>query len=208
MQNFYLLLSLLSGVFLLLEFMARVFFGKTLIPDQSELFERKKSRVEWQTVFPKNMLRLIIFVFVAAVAGLFLDLAGFVGWISMPLAAVAGLVFNFLLSTVFSKLYFKARKAGEPSPAQLEGMSGVVTEEITADEYGTVKICAGGGKEQQKKIAQNYYFAGASANGRTLPAGTRVVVIYCEDGLCFVESEEHFFDVLFEEESAAESDGG
>lgn len=179
--------------------MVRVFFGKTLIPDQSELFERKKSRVEWQTVFPKNMLRLIIFVFVSALFGLFLDLAGFVGWISMPLSAVGGLLFNFLLSTSLSRLYFKVRKAGEPSPAQLEGMAGVVTEDITAEEYGTIKVRAGA-DGSVKKTVRSYLFAGASANGRTLPAGTRVVVIYCEDGLCFVESEEHFCDVLFEDD--------
>lgn len=199
------MLILLSGVFLALEFMSRVFFGKTLIPDQSELFERKKSRVEWQTVFPKNMLRLIVFVFTSAIAGLFLDLAGFAGWISMPLGAVGGLTFNFLLSTVFSRLYFKSKKAGEPSALALEGMSGVVTEDITAEEYGTIKVRVGeeGGV---KKIARNYFFAGASANGRTLPVGTRVVVIYSEDGLCFVESEEHFCDILFEEENADDTE--
>ena len=191
MRSFYLVLLLLSGVFLLLELMARVFFGRTLIPDSGVLFERKKSRLEWQTVFPKNMLRLIIFVFISALLGLLLDLAGFVGWISMPLAAVGGLAFNFALNMAIAPLYFKLNKSGAPKPAQLEGMDGTVTEDITADEYGTIRVRCG---------KRSYYFAGATANGRPLPAGTQVIIIYSEDGLCFAESAEHFYDILFEDE--------
>lgn len=192
MRSFYLVLLLLAGVFLLLEFMARVFFGRTLIPDSGVLFERKKSRLEWQAVFPKNMLRLIMFVFVGALLGLLLDLAGFAGWISMPLAAVGALAFNFMLSTAIAPLYFKLNKSGAPKPSELEGMEGVVTEDITAQDYGT--LCVRRGK-------RSYYFAGATANGRELPAGTQVVIIYSEDGLCFAESVEHFYDILFEEDT-------
>ena len=38
-----------------------------------------------------------------------------------------------------------------------------------------------------------------SANGRLLTAGTKAVVILCEEELCFVESEEHLYDVLFDD---------
>lgn len=190
MRSFYLLLMLLSGVFLLLELMARVFFSRSLIPDNSVLFERAKSRLEWQAIFPKNMLRLIIFVFVGAIFGLLLDLAGFVGWISLPLAAVGGLAFNFTLNMAIAPLFFRLNKSGAPTAEELSGLDGEVTEDITADEYGTIKVRHG---------KRSYYFAGATANGRPLPAGTRVIVIYSEDGLCFAESAEHFYDVLFED---------
>lgn len=191
MTNFYLLLVFLSGAYLFVQLCAWVFFGKILFPNAGELFERKKSRLEWQTVFPKNMLRLIVFTFVGSLVGLLADAAGLPGWVTLPIGAVGGLTFNFLLSTVLSPLYFRLRKEGAPNPDKLEGLSAFVTEDITADEYGTIRVPQG---------RRNYYFAAAAANGRTLLTGTRVIVIYCEDSLCFVESEEHFCDILFEEE--------
>lgn len=191
MTNFYLILILLSGVYLTIQLVAWVFFGRVLFPNAGELFERKKSKLEWQTVFPKNMLRLVVFVFVGALVGLLADAAGLVGWISLPVGAVGGLTFNFMLSTLFAPLYYRMNKEGAPKPEELEGMSAVVTEDITAEEYGTVRVRRG---------RKNYFFAGATANGRTLPSGTNVIIIYCEDSLCFAESEEHFCDVLFEEE--------
>ena len=69
-------------------------------------------------------------------------------------------------------------------------MDAVVTEEISPDMYGEIKVTRSG---------KPYYFRAVSANGRTLPEGTEVIVIYSEDSACFVESKERFFDVLFDE---------
>ncbi len=191
MKQFYLLLIVLSGAYLGVQLAVWLCFGKVLFPNAGELFERRKNKLEWQTVFPKNLLRLIVFIFVGALTGLLCDAAGLVGWISLPVGAVGGLTFNFLLSTVFAPMYFRLNHEGAPKPAELEGMPAVVTEDVTAEEYGTLRIQRG---------RKNYYYPAATSNGRTLPAGTKVIVIYCEDDLCFAESEEHFCDILFEEQ--------
>lgn len=190
MRTFYIILLGLSGGYLLLQLAVHLLFGRPLFPNSGELFEHTKSRAEWQTVFPKNLLRLIVFVFVTSLIGLLLDCAGAVSWLGLPLAAAGGLAFNFLLSTVFSPMYLKLHKQGEPSEKELENMDGVVTEEISPDMYGEIKVTRGG---------KPYYFRAVSANGRELPEGTEVIVIYSEDSACFVESKERFFDVLFEE---------
>lgn len=137
-----------------------------------------------------------MFVFVTSLIGLLLDCAGAVSWLGLPLAAAGGLAFNFLLSTVFSPMYLKLHKQGEPSEKELENMDGVVTEEISPDMYGEIKVTSGG---------KPYYFRAVSANGRELPEGTEVIVIYSEDSACFVESKERFFDVLFGEGAAPET---
>lgn len=193
MRNFYLILAGISGLYLFVQLAAWLFFGKVLFPDAGELFDKRKNRLEWQTVFPKNMLRLIVFVFVGSVLGLLMDLAGLVGWLSLPMAAVGGVAFNFLLNTAISPIYFKAIKSGEPNDKELEGMSGEVTEEISPKSYGTIRV---------KHGRRSYYLNAVSANDRTLPEGTKIIVIYSEDKMCFVESEEHFCDVLFEDEPA------
>lgn len=191
MRLFYILMLCLSGGYLTLQLAVWLLFHRALFPNAGELFERRKSRIEWQTVFPKNLLRLILFIFVSSLFGLILEAMGAVSWLGLPCAVAGGLAFNFLLSTVFSPLYFKLHKQGEPTPSELENMDGIVTEEISPDMYGEIRVNHGG---------RDYWFRAVSANGRELPAGTAVIVIYCEDGACFVESAERFYDVLFDEE--------
>lgn len=195
MRTFYIILLGLSGGYLLLQLAVHLLFGRSLFPNAGELFEHAKSRAEWQTVFPKNLLRLIVFVFVTSLIGLLLECAGAVSWLGLPLAAAGGLAFNFLLSTVLSPLYMKFHKQGEPTEAELENMDAVVTEEISPDMYGEIKVTRSG---------KPYYFRAVSANGRTLPEGTEVIVIYSEDSACFVESRARFFDVLFDESAVQE----
>lgn len=191
MRLFYILMLCLSGGYLTLQLAVWLLFHRALFPNAGELFEWRKSRIEWQTVFPKNLLRLIVFIFVSSLFGLILEAMGAVSWLGLPCAVAGGLAFNFLLSTVFSPLYFKLHKQGEPTPSELENMDGIVTEEISPDMYGEIRVNHGG---------RDYWFRAVSANGRELPAGTAVIVIYCEDGACFVESAERFYDVLFDEE--------
>lgn len=192
MQLFYTILLFLSGGFLMLQLAVYVLFGRELFPNAGELFEHKKSRVELQTIFPKNLLRLVVFIFTGSLIGLALNSLGVVGWLSLPCAAAGGIVINFLLSTVFSPLYLKIRKKGMPTEKELEDMEGIVTEDITEDIYGEIRVKHGG---------HPYYFRAVSANGRELLKGTEIIVIYSEDSACFVESKERFFDVLFEEET-------
>lgn len=191
MRSFYLILIALSGGFLLVQLIANVFFGKRLFPNAGVLFEERPDKFEWQTVFPCNLTKLVVFVLVGSVTGILLDFAGAPGWISMPFGAVGGVVFNFLLNMVISPLYLKFNHIAKPSEAQLAGMEAVVADPIVAGNYGSVLVKSGG---------REYYLAAATANGRPLAEGTRVVIISCESGLCFVESEEHFCDVLFEED--------
>lgn len=191
MRAFYITLIILSGVYLLVYIMAKVFFGKTLFPDASELFTDKKEKNLWQTVFPKNMLRLIILIFTGSISGLLMDLAGLAGWISMLFSVVAGIFFNFLISTVFSPIYLKFHKSAEPNDEELAELSGKVVEDISPDSFGVVEVRHG---------SKNYLFRAVSANERFIHKGEKIVVIYAQDACCFVESEAHLCDILFEDD--------
>lgn len=190
MTNFYCILAGASGLYLAVQLVALVFFNRRLFPDTGELFEEKPRRVDLQTIFPKNLLRLIIFIFVGSLIGLILDSMDIAGWISLPCAAAGGLAVNFLISTVISPLYFRLNKGGEPDFSAEEGVTATVTERITEDSYGRICVENGGRK---------YYYNAVTANGRDIERGEQVAVISAEDGLCFVESTEHLYDVLFEE---------
>lgn len=192
MRVFYILIIILTGSYLIVQTAAQVFYGKRFFPDAGELFANKKDKNLWQTVFPKNMLRLIIVLFIGAVTGLVLDAAAdLAGWITMPIGLMAGIVVNFMISTVFEPIYDKRHNSAEPSDEELCELEGRVIEEIAPDNFGVIEV---------KHGAKNYLMRAVSANGRTLKKGVRVYVIYAQDGCCFVESEEHFFDILFEED--------
>lgn len=196
MNLFYIIIIALSGAYLLAQTIAWVFYGKTFFPDSGELFENKRDKTLWQTVFPKNMLRLVIVIFFGAIFGLLMNIVIPEGWITLPLAAVGGIFVNFIISMLFEPIYLKYHKNGEPTEAELEGLSGKVTETITKSNFGVISV---------KRGNRSYLFRAVSANERRLPKGTPVIVIYAENSCCFVESEEHFGDVLFEDEGETES---
>lgn len=191
MSFFYIILTALSGAYLFAQLIAWIFFNKMFFPDAGELFENKRDKTLWQTVFPKDMLRLVIVIFFGAIFGLLMNLVISEGWITLPLAAVGGIFVNFLISVVLEPTLNKIQKNGEPTEAELEGLSGKVVETITKENFGVITV---------KRGNRSYLFRAVSANGRRLPKGTSVIVIYAENSCCFVESEERFGDVLFEEE--------
>lgn len=195
MRLFYILLIALSGGYLIAQTIAWLFYGKSFFPDSGMLFENKADKTLWQSVFPKNMLRLVIVIFSGAVMGLLMDLVISIGWITLPLAAVGGITVNFIIGRVFSPIYYKMHKSGEPTEAELEGMTARVSETITKDLFGVISV---------KHGKKGYLFRAVSANGRRLKKGTVVVILYAQDGCCFVESEEHLYDVLFEEDNNEE----
>lgn len=196
MNFFYIIITALSGAYLFAQIIAWLFFNKTFFPDAGELFENKRDKTLWQTVFPKDMLRLVIVIFFGAIFGLLMNIVIPEGWITLPLAAVGGIFVNFIISILLEPIYLKYQKNGEPTEAELEGLSGKVTETITKDNFGVINV---------KRGHRDYQFRAVSANGRRLPKGTPVIVIYAENSCCFVESEEHFGDVLFEDEGGTES---
>ena len=197
MKLFYILLIAVSGAYLIAQTIAWIFFGKLFFHDAGELFENKKEKTLWQTVFPKDMLRLVIVVFAAAVLGLLMNIAITIGWITVPLAVVGGITVNFIISRIFTPIYDKLHKSGEPNDTELEGLSARVTETITKENFGVVSVRHGN---------KSYLFRALSANGRRLPKGTAAVVLYAQDSCCFVESEEHLYDVLFEDDAENEDE--
>ena len=195
MKLFYMLLIAVSGAYLIAQTIAWIFFGKMFFPDAGELFENKKEKTLWQTVFPKDMLRLVIVIFAAAVLGLLMNIVISIGWITVPLAVVGGITVNFIISRFFTPMYDKFHKSGEPNDAELDGLSARVTETITKENFGVISVRHGN---------KSYLFRALSANGRRLPKGTEVVVVYAQDSCCFVESEERLYDVLFEDDAETE----
>ena len=192
MLNFYLIVLALSGSYLTVQLAAYLFYGKIFFRNTGILFEKKKNRFEWQTVFPKNLLLLIICVFSSAFFGLIMTGLGLTDWITLPLAVMGGLAVNFIINISVVPRLDKHSDSGLPTDAELDGADAVVLSEITAEDYGRIEI---------KRGRRRYVFDALTANGNTLSEGESVVVIHAQDGLCFVEAQSRLYDVLFEDEA-------
>ncbi len=190
MQSFYVIISCASGIYLIAQFIAYVFFGKVFFADTGVLFEERKNRFEWQTVFPKNLPLLVVFLFSTSLFGLLLDAAGAVGWISLPLGVFGGLAVNFLINMFAAPALNRTAKRGRPNDEELIGLSGIAMQQIHPEGYGEIEVKNGG---------KAHYFDALTANGRIIRPGEKIVVLHAENGLCFVESDVHLCDVLFDD---------
>ncbi len=197
MQNFYFILLGGSGIYLIVQLVAYVFYGKIFFADTGILFEQRRNKFEWQMVFPKNLVLLVVFLFSTSLFGLLMDSLGVVGWLSLPLASFGGLAVNFIVNIAVTPMLCRLGNSGSPTDEQLDGAEGVALEEITEDSYGRIEVKNGG---------RCYYFDALTANGGTIAAGERIIVIYAQEGLCFVESEARFCDVLFDENDPVSRD--
>lgn len=191
MQRFYLIISIFSGIYLIAQLIAYLFFGKVFFADTGVLFEQRKNKFEWQMVFPKNLLLLVIFLFSASLFGLLLDAAEVAGWISLPLGVFGGLAVNFLINMLIAPALNKAGKRGRPTDEELLGLTGIAMQQIHPESYGEIEVKNGG---------RAYYFDALTANGRIIRPGEKIIVLHAENGLCFIESDAHLCDVLFDEE--------
>lgn len=199
MSAFYAVLITLSGIYLVCQLVAWLFFNKIFFPDAGELFVDKTEKNMLQTIFPKDMLRLVVVIFVGSVIGAILNSLGVIGWLTMPIGALGGVVVNFIINTLISPAYFKIHKSGEPTEEQLSGMTGKVIEDIDPEFYGVIEVWHG---------KKSYLIRAVSANDRYIRKGERVVVIHSENECCFVESEDHLCDILFEDGNEFDTDEG
>ncbi len=191
MQNFYFIIAGGSGIYLSVQLVAYIFWNKVFFADTGILFEQRRNKFEWQMVFPKNLLLLVVFLFSSSLFGMIMGALGVAGYISLPLSVFGGLGVNFLINAAVLPLMFRANKSGAPTDERLAGMNGIAMQQIHPEGYGQIEVTNGGRK---------YCFDALTANGRILKPGEKIVVIHAENGLCFVESEAHFCDVLFDED--------
>lgn len=191
MRNFYLIIMAGAGVYLIAQLVAYFAGGRIFFRDTGILFESSRDRIQWQMIFPKNLLLLMVFLFTSSVFGFLLDLAGVAGWLSLPCGAVGGLAVNFLLNIFLIPLVLRFHEKGAPTDRQLDGAEGVCTEDIYPGDYGKIEVKNGG---------RPYILDAVCVNDKRILSGERVIVIYAQEGLCFVEAEQRFCDILFEEE--------
>lgn len=183
---FYVIVTVVSAVTLtadlILRYMERI---------QSFGLERRLHHIRGKTIpiedlIPANLTMAAVFLLAFGIAGLILTLLKMNGFVAFPIAILGGaLVHFFLVHFLFPRISLRPI----PKNEDLSACEAVCAEPVTPDGYGSVKVT-------WKK--REYTFPAVCANEKEIGAGEKVVVLYREDGVCFVERDDRIMDIIDE----------
>ncbi len=137
---------------------------------------------------PHNFTMAAVFLMTLGVTGFFLKLLELNGLIAFPVSVMSGAMMNFL---IMHFLYPRLIRCPIPKDADLSECEAVCTQRMDAEDYGSVRVEWNGAR---------YDFPAVPANENEIEQGDPVVILYREDGLCFVEKPERIVDILNEKE--------
>lgn len=197
MELFYLILLILSFLFLIADLAVYLAFNMKNFGENWEILKGKNAIIDLQILFPKNLTLILMFIFSFSLCGFLLGkLLQITGFLSAPCGFVFAMLVNITAVKLFPDFFERANGKKLPRGDLLNGFEGVVTEQISTEDYGRISITY-----NQRK----YDFYALSANETTLEAGTRVVVIDEIDGFCYVEGISEIYDILEEKHENAET---
>lgn len=132
-----------------------------------------------------------VFLLAFGVVGIFLAFLKMNGFVAFPIAVLSGsLVHFFGAFSVFA--YFPP---SDPEGEDLSVCEAFCAEAIEPDGYGSVRVT------WRKR---EYVFPAVCANEKPIGEGERVVILYREDGVCFVERDDRILDIIDEREEPGE----
>lgn len=185
---FYVVVTVVSAVTLTVDLILR-YMEKI----KSFGLERRFHHIRGKTIpiedfIPASLTMAAAFLLTFGVAGILLTFLKMNGFVAFPIAVLGGaLVHFFLVHFLFPR--FSLRPI--PKNEDLSECEAVCTEPITPDSYGSVRVT------WEKR---EYIFPAVCANEKEIEAGEKVVVLYREDGVCFVERDDRIMDIIDETE--------
>jgi len=155
---------------------------------EKKLFKFKGQTIPIEKFLPENITMLFVFFLVFGVAGYFLELMGF--WIvSLVLAVVPGFIVCFLIQQTLKATIDKYRDKVLPKGYAAADIQGFAYEEIDGDGYGIIEFVYND---------VEFHAPATSVNGTNIPKFEKVIIIFEEDGVYFVQSILEVFEPLNE----------
>lgn len=185
---FYVVVTVVSAVTLtadlILRYMERI---------KSFGLERRFHHIRGKTIpiedfIPANLTMAAVFLLVFGIVGIILAFFKMNGFVVFPIAVLGGAFVHFFLTHF---LFPRISLRPIPKNEDLSACEAVCAEPVTPDGYGSVKVTWNG---------REYIFPAVCANEKEIGAGEKVVILYREDGVCFVERDDRIMDIIDEKE--------
>lgn len=189
-MTFYIVAAVVSAVTLTVDMILR-YMEKIRSFGLEERFHHIRGKtIPIEDFIPQNLTMAAVFVLTLGITGIFLKLSELNGFIAFPVSVMSGALVHFFL------VHFLLRRLRErpiPNNTDLSECEAVCTERAAPDGYGSVKVTWNG---------REYEFPAVCANEKAVEAGEKAVILYREDGVCFIESPERITDILNEREES------
>lgn len=185
---FYVVVTVVSAVTLTADLILRYMEKIRSFGLERRLHHIRGKTIPIEDFIPANLTMAAVFLLSFGMIGIFLTFFKMNGFVVFPIAVLGGaLVHFFLVHFLFPRISLRPI----PKNEDLSACEAICTEPVTPDGYGSVKVT-------WKK--HEYTFPAVCANEKEIEAGEKVVVLYREDGVCFVERDDRIMDIIDEKE--------
>lgn len=185
---FYVIVTVVSAVTLTADLILRYMEGIRDFGLERRFHHIRGKTIPIEDFIPASPTMAAVFLLAFGIGGLLLLLLKMNGFVAFPAAVLGGaLVHFFFVHFLFPRLSLRPI----PKNEDLSACEAFCTEPIEPDGYGSVRVIRDG---------REYAFPAVCANGKAIGEGERVVVLYREDGVCFVERDDRIMNIIDEKE--------
>jgi len=187
----YLTLMIISAAFMLVDMVLRYMEKLKNFGIERKLFTFTGQTIPAENFLPLTLSMVPVFFLGAGAAGYALSFIEFEWYFVLPLSLLTGSLTCFVIQYFIRNAL--NRKAGKTLPVKMQaaGIEGFTVERIEpdGDGYGLVEF-------EYNDV--RFRVPAVSANETPIPKQERVIVLYEEDGMYFVESIREVYDVIDE----------
>lgn len=188
MNLFYLILLIPSCLLLIGEIFYSLLFHKDNFGEKREMWVGVSDIIPLEIIFPKNFRITFIFIIIFALTGRGLYNMG-MGNFSLVGGFVAAIIANALIMKVLLPFKEDINGTALPSGEKLFNIEAVVVEDIINDDYGEIAILYKGKTHYKKAI---------SVNQTPLIKGEKVLILFEEGDICFIQGINEVYDYIDE----------
>ncbi|MDR2532325.1 MAG: hypothetical protein LBC82_05725 [Oscillospiraceae bacterium] len=156
-------------------------------------FERKLFRIKGDTIpaekfFPENLTMAFINLLCFGTAGMLLELAGLRWFFSLPSSVMAGMFVCFMIQHTLRAAVDRFTEKTIPTGDKAAGVQGFAVGEIDndGDGYGLIEF---------EYNSLTFRAPAVSANETAIPMFEKVIILFEEDGVYFVQSIKEVYDI-------------
>jgi len=186
----YLIITVTAAIFLVADLVLLYMEKIKNFGMERNLFKFKGETIPAENFLPENLTMSFVLFLSLGVAGFFLSLLNIEWYLSLPISISAGMLVCFIIQQPLRNAVNKKKGIVLPEKTLAAGIEGFAAEKIEADGYGKIEF-------EYKNV--RFKAPAVSAYETMIPKFERVIIIYEEDGVYFVESIREVYEVLDEE---------
>ncbi len=194
-MTFYIVITVISVVAFTTDMVLRYMEKIRSFGMEERLHNIRGKTIPIEDLIPHNITMLTVFGMSMGIIGIFLKLLDLHPFVSFPITVMSGCIVNFTVMHFIKPFFVGIAGDVLSDKTDISGYEAVCIERIGGDDYGRIELIY-----NDKK----YDFDAVSANDTDIEKDDKVIVVYREEALCFVEKQTEVLDIINEKEEPPE----